>query len=116
MFAIVRGLISQIFACKMIDLKNKDESAKELVEREYNILCLLGHVNIVKVVDFKWTPMMANLYMEYCNQGSLEDLISSYRRYLSLDLRRIMLIKLIVQSTKPVSLSYGMSSFNSLLP
>jgi serine/threonine protein kinase len=69
----------KILACKSIRFREENKS-RASVEREYAILSLLDHPNIVKQVDVAWFPYKAKIYMEYCERGSLQDLIEEKTR------------------------------------
>ena len=65
----------QVFACKTIRFAS-GEKHKEPARREYSVLSVLDHPNIVKYIDIRWTPTSARIYMEFCEGGSLDDFIS----------------------------------------
>ena len=58
---------------------------KEILEREILLLQVLRHPNIVGFVDAFITdhqPVQLGLYMEYCDLGSLQDLLDRYCSHL----------------------------------
>jgi serine/threonine protein kinase len=69
-----------LFACKVIRFR-QGEISREDAEREYSILSRLNHPNIVKYVDYRWRPDKAKLYMEYCPEGNLLDIIKESQMY-----------------------------------
>ncbi|MCJ1391016.1 hypothetical protein MMC18_003877 [Xylographa bjoerkii] len=66
---------SKILACKSIRFQDA-ETSKTTVERECTILAQLDHPNVIKQVDVMWQPHKAKIYMEYCEGGSLQDLMN----------------------------------------
>jgi eukaryotic-like serine/threonine-protein kinase len=53
--------------------------------REITCLRALNHPNVVKFIDVGYSEDVFFLVMEYCNSGTLEDLLNSYRRPLTVD-------------------------------
>jgi serine/threonine-protein kinase ULK/ATG1 len=47
--------------------------------KEINIMKKLNHPNVIKFIDAKKTDNNIYLIMEFCNGGSLEDLVKSKR-------------------------------------
>ncbi|KAI9758162.1 MAG: hypothetical protein M4579_003136 [Chaenotheca gracillima] len=72
-------LRSTVFACKSIRLHGAEHS-KDLAEREYTLLAPVTHPNIIKYVDIRWQEHKVKLYMEYCGNGSLQDMINVKKR------------------------------------
>lgn len=51
-----------------------------MVERECEILKQLNHPNIVQQVEVAWRSHKVKIYMEYCEGGSLQDLINDRKK------------------------------------
>ena len=79
---------TQVFACKTIRFAS-DEKHRKPARREYSILSVLNHPNIVEYIDIQWTRTSAKIYMAFCEGGSLAEFISRKARwvmYLSSDI------------------------------
>ena len=61
----------QTFAIKMISKKNIPEKVFNYLEREVEILHILNHPNVVKLIDIRATENHYYLILEYCNGGDL---------------------------------------------
>ncbi|MDI1491410.1 MAG: G2-specific serine/threonine protein kinase [Ramalina farinacea] len=70
---------AKILACKTIRFKDI-ETSKAVVERECEILKQLNHPNIVQQVEVAWRSHKVKIYMEYCEGGSLQDLINDRKK------------------------------------
>ncbi|KAL4502412.1 hypothetical protein ABPG72_011999 [Tetrahymena utriculariae] len=64
----------QYLAIKQIPINSKFEITDSMLN-EINLLRRLDHPNIVKFIDAKKTKDFMYLIMEFCNEGSIEDLI-----------------------------------------
>ena len=70
---------SEKFATKQIDKKfAANPKAKKYLDNEIAILKDINHPNIVKLYEVKETPQYFYLVTEYCNGGSLSDLLEDY--------------------------------------
>ncbi|KAL4500117.1 hypothetical protein ABPG73_011225 [Tetrahymena malaccensis] len=68
----------QYLAIKQIPINSKFEITDSMLI-EINLLRRLDHPNIVKFIDAKKTKDFMYLIMEFCNEGSIEDLILSQK-------------------------------------
>ena len=71
--------LSKLVACKTISFRPGSKRRKD-AERECEVLKMLSHKNIVRYLDAKIVQRSPieyemKLYMEYCEFGSLKDLI-----------------------------------------
>jgi len=66
----------KLFAIKTIAKKNMPEKVFKHLEREVEILHMLNHPNIVKLIDIRATENHYYIVQEYCNGGDL----SMFRR------------------------------------
>ena len=67
------------YAIKSIDKSEPENLAeKKNFNREVEIMYKLNHPNIVKLYEVKETPQYFYLVTEYCNGGSLSDLLEDY--------------------------------------
>ena len=53
---------------------------KYYIQNEINVLKKIKHPNIVKLFDVKGDKQYIYLVIEYCNGGSLYDLLNNYKR------------------------------------
>ena len=72
---------SELFATKMINLqKIKDPKILKYLSNEVLIMKELNHPNIIKFKEFIRTNNYYYVVMEYCNGGSLLDLLIKYKK------------------------------------
>ena len=71
----------QLYATKRIAIKMliQEPYLKNYIENEINVLKKIKHPNIVKLYDLKADKEYIYLVMEYCNGGSLYDLLNNYK-------------------------------------
>ena len=69
----------KVFARKSIRYAASEKS-KIAVEREALLLSSLNHPNVVKLHGIEWQSHKARLYMECCEEGSLQDMIERIKR------------------------------------
>lgn len=70
---------NQIVACKSIGFRGTD-NIKKSAERESAILGRLRHDNVIRQLDVRWLPKQVKIYMDYCQHGSLQDLINQTQK------------------------------------
>lgn len=64
---------NELFAIKMISKANMSEKVFQYLEREVEILQMINHPNVVKLIDIKATENHYYLIFEYCNGGDLSN-------------------------------------------
>ena len=71
----------KLYATKRISIKMiiQEPYLKNYIQNEINVLKKLNHPNIVKLYDIKADKEYIYLVMEYCNGGSLYDLLNNYK-------------------------------------
>ena len=60
------------FAVKMMQKKALGKKLQEYLEREVNIIQMIDHPNVIKLLDLQKTENNYYLIFEYCNGGDLE--------------------------------------------
>jgi serine/threonine protein kinase len=72
---------NELYAIKVIN-KRKLERANisSKASREYEVLARLNHPNIIKIFDVFQSKSSLNLVLEYCDMGTLEDMIIQARK------------------------------------
>ena len=72
---------NELLATKIMQRSDIDINAKkkELLSNEINILKMLRHPNIIKLVDFKQTQTEYILVQEYANGGTLSEYFEKYK-------------------------------------
>lgn len=66
----------QIIAIKKVSLKNKDIKRFDKLNMEISFMKKLSHPNIVKYLDIHKTNDYWYIIMEYCNMGTLDNIIN----------------------------------------
>ena len=71
----------KLYATKRISIKMiiQEPCFKYYIQNEINVLKKINHPNIVKLFDVKGDKQYIYLVMEYCNGGSLYDLLNNYK-------------------------------------
>ena len=74
-----KGDNPEYFATKRIDSKYlKNPFTKKYLINEISILKELNHPNIIRLIDFIQSSNHSNVIMEYCNGGSLSQILEQY--------------------------------------
>ena len=71
----------KLYATKRISIQMiiQEPCLKNYIQNEINVLTKIKHPNIVKLYDAKGDKQYIYLVMEYCNGGSLYDLLNKYK-------------------------------------
>ena len=67
------------FAVKEIST-NSSNIAEDALLQEINLLRKITHPYILKYIDAKKSPNSLYLFIEYCNKGTLEDLVKEHQK------------------------------------
>ena len=72
----------KLYATKRIPIKNiiQEPYLKNYIKNEINVLKKIKHPNIVKLYDLKSDKEYIYIVMEYCNGGSLYNLLNNYKQ------------------------------------
>ena len=79
-FLVRRVPFNQIFICKCIH-ESKEKSANIVFENEVSALVKLDHENIIRCYDYFNAQNYYFILLEYCNEGTLEDLIENNPKF-----------------------------------
>ena len=85
----IKGRSSPYFAIKTI-AKRKLKAAKQMLEREIQILFALDHPNVIKLYEVFEDHKYFYLVTEYCSGGELFDRILAMGRYSEVEASRLM--------------------------
>ena len=66
---------SQVYACKVVSIRNKSPRQIVEMEKEVQILSRLEHPNIIKLHQALRTQNNLYLFMDYCDEGDLKGFI-----------------------------------------
>ena len=78
-FLTVKETNPELLATKVINISNeKDSKMLDYLKKEKEILKLLNHPNIIKLDDFIEYKNHYFFIMEYCNGGTLLEILNKY--------------------------------------
>ena len=79
-FLVRKMTFNQIFICKCIH-ESKEKSANIVFDNEVSALVKLDHENIIRCYDYFNAQNYFFILLEYCKEGTLENLIESNPQY-----------------------------------